>query len=135
MNLTNTRDAAADSSRQTAEDKLDKGSVQNVGTAMDESIQSKRPARRHTLRWWSEQFDLPLSTLYKAVEQGYLKAMKPKGSSYVVRPLDFQAWFGGESMDIPTDPPPDGATTAAPATPASKSSPSFAHVQYQRLPG
>jgi hypothetical protein len=44
------------------------------------STPSSRPAcraRRHTLRWWAAEYDLPVSTIYKAIYNGHLKARQP----------------------------------------------------------
>ncbi len=110
----------------------DAGAQLDADAGQDKEANLPRPPRRHTLRWWADQYDLPLSSLYKAVELGYLKALKPKGCSFVVQPHDFLAWFSGEPVVMVTDPPAETTTTAAtPMAPAVKSTVHFEHV---RLP-
>jgi hypothetical protein len=94
-----------------------------------EKSRRRRP-RKFTLRWWSMRHDLPLSTLYRAVQRGFLKAHRPRGGSYVVRPKAFKAWYGTGTVAAPRP---------QPAMPAERASPigsgaTFRHVRWDQLP-
>lgn len=84
-----------------------------------------RRARKHTPRWWSEQYDCPISTIYKAINKGHLKALHPKGGSFIILPEAFQAWYGEEV----TSPAASSRPMASPEQPQK-----FRHVRWSELP-
>src|SRR4051812_39744199 len=61
----------------------------------DRTEPRSRPPRRYSPRWWADRLDYPLSTIYKAIQQGHLRALRPQGGSYVIPPQDFRDWFEG----------------------------------------
>lgn len=88
-----------------------------------------RPPRQHTIRWWSERYDLPISTIYKAIDRGYLKALRPRGGSFIILPEAFWAWYGQEAG---TSSPPPARTRPTPS--AAAGPPRFQHVRWSELP-
>jgi excisionase family DNA binding protein len=90
----------------------------------------RRRPRRFTLRWWSVKYDVPLSTLYRAVEQGRLAARRPKGSSYLVQPASFKAWYEGE-VDAADQFRPPALIEPQPPKPSRSV---FQHVRWDHLP-
>lgn len=92
----------------------------------------RRTARQHTIRWWSERYDLPLSTLYKAIEKGYLKAIHPRGGSFIILPEEFWAWYGADAENPSPHPTPIRSTASAKTAAAF---PQFQHVRWSELPG
>ena len=90
----------------------------------------RRRPRKFTLPWWSLRCDLPLSTLYRAVQRGFLKACRPRGGSFIVRPQDFKHWYQG---DPPATPRPLSPEPAEPR-PTGPSATGFKHVRWDELP-
>lgn len=97
--------------------------------ASEPRMGERRLARRHSPRWWAERLDYPLSTIYKAIQRGHLKALRPRGGSYVIPPRDFADWFeGGQPQSgRPLDRPPAMPDQDPVAS-------RFRHVRWSQLP-
>jgi excisionase family DNA binding protein len=92
-----------------------------------------RPARRYSPRWWAERLDYPRSTIYKAIQQGHLRALRPRGGSYIIPPRDFADWFEGDRLrsNRPPTPPPGRPGSPPPPEPEATR---FRHVRWPQLP-
>lgn len=105
---------------------LGRDAVDGIGQELPQTGRGRAP-RQHTIRWWSERYDLPISTIYKAIDKGYLKALRPKGGSFIILPEAFWAWYSAEAG---TASPPPARTRPTP----SAAPPRFQHVRWSELP-
>lgn len=49
--------------------------------------------RRNTVSWWANKLDIPVSTIYAAIQKGHLQAVKPGGACYRISKDAVKMWL------------------------------------------